>query len=62
MGGVGEKQNIAKVSEVLVPLTSNRTIFKTSKLFLHYFEFLNYISDCKGLDFNSKQNDLSHGL
>lgn len=62
MREVGEKQNIAKALEVLIPLTSIRTIFKTNKLFLHYFEFLSYISDCKGLDFNAKQNDPSHGL
>ena len=62
MREVSEKQNIAKALKVLIPLNSIRTIFKTNKLFLRYFEFLNYISDCKGLDFNAKQNELSRGL
>lgn len=37
-------ENKTKVLEVLIPLTGIRTVFNKLELFLHYFGFLNNIS------------------
>ena len=39
-----DENKTTKVLEVLIPLTGIRTVFNKLELFLHYFGFLNNIS------------------
>ena len=61
MREVAEKQHIAKVSEVWFPLPATELYLKQASYFYIILSFWT-LSDWKGLDFNAKQNDPSHGL